>query len=130
MCVGQVAFLQKFSAKVLPFPQVKTLKSGEMDYEHFKELVTANRARPAIVNVNCGTTVKGAVDDLDRVLAILQECGYSEDRFYIHVDGALFGMMVRPYSSHKCFWETEFAGPLLLSGNYYRELDQARTLPA
>ena len=33
------------------------------------------------------------MDDLDRVLAILQDCGYSEDRFYIHVDGALFGMM-------------------------------------
>lgn len=78
--------------------QVKTLQSGEIDYEHFRELITANRARPAIVNVNCGTTVKGAVDDLDRVLAILQECGYCEDRFYIHVDGALFGMMVSTLS--------------------------------
>ena len=78
--------------------QVKTLQSGEIDYEHFQELITANRARPAIVNVNCGTTVKGAVDDLDRVLAILQECGYCEDRFYIHVDGALFGMMVSTLS--------------------------------
>ena len=82
------------------FVQVKTLKSGEMDYEHFRERVTANRARPAIVNVNCGTTVKGAVDDLDRVLAILQDCGYSEDRFYIHVDGALFGMMVCSCAPH------------------------------
>ncbi len=74
--------------------QIKTLKSGEIDYEHFKEMLTINRSRPAIVNVNCGTTVKGAVDDLDRVVTILQECGYNEDRFYIHVDGALFGMMV------------------------------------
>ena len=73
---------------------MKTLKSGEIDYDHFREVLTINNSRPAIVNVNCGTTVKGAVDDLDRVLAILQECGYSEDRFYIHVDGALFGMMV------------------------------------
>ena len=82
-----------------------------MDYEHFKELVTANRARSAIVNVNCGTTVKGAVDDLDRVLAILQECGYSEDRFYIHVDGALFGMMVCLCSPCHCLRETARAGP-------------------
>ena len=59
-------------------------------------MLTINRSRPAIVNVNCGTTVKGAVDDLDRVVTILQECGYNEDRFYIHVDGALFGMMVSP----------------------------------
>ena len=99
--------------KLGPFVQVKTLKSGEMDYEHFRELVTANRARPAIVNVNCGTTVKGAVDDLDRVLAILQDCGYSEDRFYIHVDGALFGMMVRLCTSRKCFWKTGHADPCL-----------------
>ena len=74
--------------------QVKTLKSGEIDYDHFREVLVTNRARPAIVNVNCGTTVKGAVDDLDRVLQILRDCGYNEDRFYIHVDGALFGMMV------------------------------------
>ncbi len=30
-----------------------------------------------------------------QVLDILKETGYSEDRFFIHCDGALFGMMVR-----------------------------------
>ena len=75
--------------------QLDTLATGEMDYDHFRAKLAANSARPAIVNVNCGTTVKGAVDDLDRVLDILRETGYSEDRIYIHVDGALFGMMVR-----------------------------------
>ena len=40
-------------------------------------------------------TAQGAVDDLDRVLAILVETGYTEERFYIHCDGALFGLMVR-----------------------------------
>ena len=79
--------------------QVKTLRSGEIDYDHFRDLLTINRSRPAIVNVNCGTTVKGAVDDLDRVLEILRDCGYNEDRFYIHVDGALFGMMVSMLTS-------------------------------
>ena len=75
--------------------QVDTLATGEIDYAHFQREVQRNAARPAIVNVNVGTTVKGAVDDLDRILAILQEAGYSEDRFYIHCDGALFGLMVR-----------------------------------
>lgn len=65
-----------------------------MDYDAFKREVRRNFARPAIVNVNVGTTVRGAVDDLDRILDILQEAGYSEDRFYIHCDGALFGLMV------------------------------------
>lgn len=41
-----------------------------------------------------GTTVKGAVDDLDQVIATLKDAGYTEDRFYIHVDGALFGLMM------------------------------------
>ena len=36
----------------------------------------------------------GAIDDLDRVIEILYESGYTEERFYIHCDGALFGMMI------------------------------------
>jgi glutamate/tyrosine decarboxylase-like PLP-dependent enzyme len=79
--------------------QVNTLPTGEIDYDDFRAALEKNKGRPAIVNVNVGTTVKGAVDDLDRVLAILEETGYSEDRFYIHCDGALFGLMVRPTAS-------------------------------
>lgn len=74
--------------------KVDTLETGELDYDHFRKCITENKHRPAIVNVNIGTTVKGAVDDLDRVIDILKECGFDEDRFYIHCDGALFGMMV------------------------------------
>lgn len=38
--------------------------------------------------------MKGAVDDLDLVIKTLEECGFSQDRFYIHCDGALFGLMM------------------------------------
>ena len=51
--------------------QVGTLESGEVDYDELRDSLTANSARPAIINVNIGTTVRGAVDDLDRVLQIL-----------------------------------------------------------
>lgn len=74
--------------------KINTLHSGEMDYDHFRELLLRNQDKPAIVNVNIGTTVRGAVDDLDKVIDVLQECGFNEDRFYIHCDGALFGMMI------------------------------------
>lgn len=74
--------------------KVDTLASGEIDYEHFRKMLLQNQDRPAIVNVNIGTTVRGAVDDLDKILEILEECGFSEDNFYIHCDGALFGMMI------------------------------------
>lgn len=62
------------------YVQVNTLDSGEIDYDDLKARLAANKARPAIINVNIGTTVKGAVDDLDRVLDILEETGYTEDR--------------------------------------------------
>lgn len=38
--------------------------------------------------------MKGAVDDLDLVIQTLTDCGFSKDRFYIHCDGALFGLMM------------------------------------
>lgn len=76
------------------------MKTGEIDYEDFRRILKQNQGRPAIVNVNVGTTVKGAVDDLDNVLSILKETGYTEDRFYIHCDGALFGLMVRSRCHH------------------------------
>lgn len=47
--------------------QVKTLETGEIDYDELRAELVKNKGRPAILNVNIGTTVKGAVDDLDRV---------------------------------------------------------------
>ena len=41
-----------------------------------------------------GTTMKGAIDDLDLVLQTLNETGFTLDRFYIHCDGALSAMML------------------------------------
>ena len=51
--------------------QIGTLESGEIDYDELRDTLAANSSRPAILNVNIGTTVRGAVDDLDRVLQIL-----------------------------------------------------------
>jgi histidine decarboxylase len=75
---------------------VSTLSTGEIDVSHLKECLLEGKRRglPAILNVNCGTTVKGAVDDLDACLVALSETGYSEEEFFIHVDGALFGLML------------------------------------
>jgi hypothetical protein len=49
-----------------------------------------------------GTTVKGAVDDLDLVIKTLEENGF-KGRFYIHCDGALFGLMI-PFVKKVLFW--------------------------
>jgi glutamate/tyrosine decarboxylase-like PLP-dependent enzyme len=76
---------------------VDTLDTGEIDISHLKECLRSNRAAgrvTAVINVNVGTTVKGAVDDLDRVFEVLAEENFAEEEFYIHVDGALFGLML------------------------------------
>ncbi|WOL11198.1 hypothetical protein Cni_G19960 [Canna indica] len=73
--------------------KVDTLISGEIDCRDFQAKLLQNKDKPAILNVNIGTTVKGAVDDLDLLIQILEESGF-KDRFYIHCDGALFGLMM------------------------------------
>ncbi|KAK7391273.1 hypothetical protein VNO78_19687 [Psophocarpus tetragonolobus] len=74
--------------------KVSTLVSGEIDCVNLKSLLLENKGKPAIINLNIGTTMTGAIDDLDLVIQTLKECGFTEDRFYIHCDGALFGMML------------------------------------
>ncbi|KAG0541139.1 hypothetical protein BDA96_03G470600 [Sorghum bicolor] len=73
--------------------KVGTLVSGEMDCDDFEAKLMHNTHSPAIVNVNIGTTVKGAIDDLDKIISTLQKCGF-HDRFYIHCDGALAGLII------------------------------------
>ncbi|XP_074263731.1 serine decarboxylase [Silene latifolia] len=74
--------------------KIETLVSGEIDCSDLKAKLLQNPDKPAILNVNIGTTVKGAVDDLDLVIQTLEECGFPHNRFYIHCDGALFGLML------------------------------------
>lgn len=73
---------------------IRTMPMGEIDYDSLGRRLAENKGRPAIINVNIGTTVKGAVDNLDRILRVLAREGYSRDQFHIHCDGALFAMML------------------------------------
>ncbi len=61
----------------IPLVPVRSQLSGEMDYAHLREQLAANRDKPAIVNINAGTTVKGAVDSLHEVLEALRETGFT-----------------------------------------------------
>jgi histidine decarboxylase len=107
--------------------EIDTLPTGEIDCAHLLVCLAAGKAqgKSAIINVNVGTTVRGAVDNLDGVIATLEGLGYaslndaktttstttgtatgseseidaadvsaSNLQYYIHVDGALFGLML------------------------------------
>lgn len=78
----------------IPVALVKSQLSGEMDYDDFREQLRKNKDKPAIVSLNAGTTVKGAVDSLHEIKVALEEEGFTPDRTFIHCDGALAGMLL------------------------------------
>lgn len=51
---------------------LKAQPNGELDYEDLRESIKINRHRPPIIFANIGTTMKGAVDDLDKIRAVLR----------------------------------------------------------
>ena len=87
--IFKAARYYRMDAKAIP-----TLPMGEIDYDALANEIAKNRDRPVIMNVNIGTTVKGAVDNLDRILRILKTLGIPRERYHIHCDGALFAMMM------------------------------------
>lgn len=73
---------------------IPTLHMGEIDYDALAYAIGRNKSRPVILNVNIGTTVKGAVDNLDRILRLLSQMSIPREQFYIHCDGALFALLM------------------------------------
>lgn len=50
--------------------------------------------RPVVLALTCGTTMKGAHDDIAGAIHALDAAGYGPDRRFVHVDGALNAMVV------------------------------------
>lgn len=78
----------------MPLELINSHESGEMNYEDLRAKLLKNGSRPAIISVNAGTTVKGAYDSLDMVNIILEEIKKPREHVYIHVDGALNGLIL------------------------------------
>ena len=71
---------------------IKSLDTGEIDYDDLRETIRINRDLPVIFIANIGTTMKGAVDDVSKVREILDDLAVTN--FYIHADAALSGMIL------------------------------------
>ena len=81
------------TARLARIPEVviNSQPNGEIDYEHLEQELSSRKHLSAIVNVNLGTTLKGAVDNHVQVIDILDKL---KMRFHIHCDGALGGMLL------------------------------------
>ncbi len=71
---------------------LKSQPNGEMDYEDLRESLRIHRDAPPIIFANIGTTMKGAVDNLLTIRAILEELSIT--KAYVHADAALSGMIL------------------------------------
>jgi histidine decarboxylase len=70
---------------------------GAIDLEAFSATLHALKSETVIVALTCGTTVKGAHDDIGGIMNRLADAGFDQDRRYVHVDGAL-NAMVLPFA--------------------------------
>lgn len=69
---------------------IRSLPTGEIDYDDLKETIRIHREAPPIIFANIGTTMKEGLDDIGRIREILEELALPA--YYIHCDAALCGM--------------------------------------
>ncbi len=71
---------------------IRRQDNGEIDYDDLYEMIRVNRDVPVVIMANVGTTMRGAVDDIPRVMAMLSDLAITNS--YIHTDAALSGMIL------------------------------------
>jgi histidine decarboxylase len=71
---------------------IRSQSDGEMDYDDLAATINIHRDVPAIIFANIGTTMRGAIDNLDKIKFVLKN--RSVTRHYIHADAALSGMIL------------------------------------
>ena len=84
------------AARILRVPtvEVASLPSGEMDMADLAAQLHVLAGRPVIVALTCGTTMKGAHDNISGALTAVQAAGFDRDARFVHVDGALNAMVL------------------------------------
>lgn len=71
---------------------VKSLNNGEIDYQDLTQQISKRLQYSVIIFANIGTTIKGAIDNLDTIHSLLNKLQIK--RYYIHADEAFFGMIL------------------------------------
>lgn len=74
--------------------QVASHPDGSIDLASLRGALAQMGGRSVILALTCGTTMKGAHDDIGGALAVLDHAGYGPGRRYVHVDGALNAMVL------------------------------------
>jgi histidine decarboxylase len=94
---------------------VQSLDGGEIDYRALECEIGFHLDKPAIIVVNIGTTMTGAIDSLPKIGAILDRTGVPGR--YIHADAALSGMILPFVDSPQPFRFTDGLDSVAISGH-------------
>jgi histidine decarboxylase len=81
---------------------LKSQQNGELDYTDLRETLRIHRDVPPIIFANIGTTMKGAVDSLAKIRAVLADVAITNA--YIHADAALSGLIL-PFVENPQPWD-------------------------
>lgn len=94
---------------------IKSQPDGQMDYADLRETLRIHRDVTPIIFANIGTTMKGAVDDLAKIRAILDDLAIANA--YLHADAALSGMIL-PFVDAPQAWNfADGADSISISGH-------------
>ncbi|MGI9211567.1 MAG: histidine decarboxylase [Methylococcaceae bacterium] len=96
---------------------IATQPAGEMDYARLTDELGRERPQSVILSLNIGTTMTGAIDRVETALAVLRQRGI--ERFHIHCDAALFGMMLPFLPDSPCPHFSQPIHSLAISGHKF-----------
>lgn len=74
------------------YKEIPADSNGEINYEKLEKALQENQHLPAIINVNIGSTMTGAIDNIDKIRRLIVKAGI--DKYYLHCDAALSGMIL------------------------------------
>lgn len=107
------------SARVLGLKHriIASQATGEMDYAQLTDQLGRDRPESVILSLNTGTTMTGAIDRVETALAALRQ--HNIERFHIHCDAALFGMMLPFLADSPCPRFNQPIHSLAISGHKF-----------
>ncbi|MEN9866218.1 MAG: hypothetical protein RL748_1808 [Pseudomonadota bacterium] len=96
---------------------IRSLKSGEIDYDDLRETMRIHRDSPPIIFANIGTTMTEGRDDIRRIRAIIDDLTLQQS--YIHADCALSGMICPFVEPRPAFDFADGADSMSISGHKF-----------
>lgn len=79
--------------RVREMVEIEADKYGKIDLDKFSSYLSKNREKLFIFCFTSGTVSKGAYDNVSKLIEIIKEHKIPKERYYIHMDAALGGLI-------------------------------------